>query len=42
MMSKKSWLKWGLLVGSVAVFQIPFWSCISEALWQTFFLRAVN
>jgi hypothetical protein len=42
MMSKKSWLKWGLLVGSVAVAQIPFWGCITQALWQTFFLRAVN
>jgi hypothetical protein len=41
-MSKKSWFKWSLLVGSVAVAQIPFGNCIMQQLWQTFFLNAIN
>lgn len=41
-MSKKSWLKLGLLSAGAVLLAFPLWNCISAALWQTFFLRAVN
>jgi hypothetical protein len=42
MMSKKSWLKWSLLLAGSSVATFALGNCIAEALLQTFILRAVN
>jgi hypothetical protein len=42
MMSKKSWVKWSLLLAGSTVAALQLGNCIAEFLLQTFILRAVN
>ena len=42
MMSKKSWVKWGLLLAGSSVATFALGNCIAEFLLHTFILNAVN
>jgi len=42
MMSKKSWMKWGLLLAGSSVAALQLGNCIAEFLLQSFILNAVN
>jgi hypothetical protein len=42
MMSKQSWVKWGLLVAGSSFAALQLGNCIAQLLLQTFILRAVN
>jgi len=41
-MSKKSWMKWGLLLAGSSVAALQLGNCIAEFLLQSFILNAVN
>jgi hypothetical protein len=42
MMSKKTWVKWGLLIAGSTVAALQLGACIAEGLLQYIILRAVN
>ncbi len=41
-MSKKSWVKWGLLLAGSSFAALQLGNCIAQLLLQTFILRAVD
>jgi hypothetical protein len=42
MMSKNTWVKWGLLVAGSTVAALQLGTCIAQFLLQSFILNAVN
>jgi hypothetical protein len=42
MMSKQSWLKWGLLIVGSTFVMAGIGNCIAQLLLQSFILRAVQ
>jgi hypothetical protein len=42
MMSKRSWVKWGLLVAGSTAAALSLGSCIAQGILQYVILRAVN
>ena len=41
-MSKKTWVKWGLLLAGSTVATLQFGGCITQYLFDWFILQAVN